>query len=323
MRKKLWLIFSLNIFYLGICEAQSPQFKVLYTNSSSGIVFEQQGQSQKRVFPGLTLPSTGSMVFEAGKWADLMYNGKKKRLQGPASYDMAQLANSMKSEKKSTFLSRFWKFVNNSVSPSDNTSQLEKYHKEYLTNARAGISGFGDAKYAIKIPLYFSELIADAHLKFYWDSIPVRNGYIFEITSRETEQVIFKAITKSNTLSLNLDELNLDPSEVYEWMVKAVKPAGELAVSPISYFSFVPNEVADLIQEIKTDDDYQDLEDYEKDMFLLYNLEEEGAYHTAYLTYQKLINENPDNKLNQQLFASFLARMNALDEAIRTIKAGK
>lgn len=315
MRAKIILIFSALILMSSQGRGQDDQFIILYTNSSSGIMYTAPQVKPQRVIAGIKLANKGQMRLEQGKWVNLLYNGKKKRLDGPGIFDMAKLASSIQSEKKSTFMNRFWGFLGNSVSKTEKASDLEKYHKEYLTNVRAGINGFGDAKFAIQAPIYLSELIGDPHVNFHWDSIPTLNGYTFEITSRETEQVVFQALTRGHSITVNLDELNLKHGEVYKWIVKAVNPDNTLAVSPSSFFAYAPQEVADLIQDIQSDDDYIDLEPSEQPLFLLQQLEEEGAYQAAFLKYQEMIKQESENLLYQKLFAAFLARMNALEEA--------
>ena len=315
------ILISLTIF-LGLINAglwgQNDKFTVLYCNANSGILYQNNGQG-KKVFSGLNLPTQGQLKFSSGTWANVLYKGKKKRLEGPNTYELNQLAEVILKENRSTFLGRFWRFMSNSINQSDDSEKLEKYHKEYLTNSRAGISGFGESKYAIQFPVYFSETIAESLMKFYWDSIPNLNGYTFWIESRQYEHIIFKALTKSNHLSVNLGELQLKPGAIYKWKVTAVTPDSSLAVSPTAFFSYEPEGFMEYVDEVSNSKAYQNLEPQEQDLYLVHQLEEEGFYHSAHHKYQQLIKKEPKNQLYRKLFAAFLARMNALTEAKKVI----
>lgn len=315
MRTKKALWGFIGLFFFSLSWGQTDQFTVLYTNSSSGITYTGQGKTNQRVFSGINLPAEGKLFMKSGSWANFLYQEQKKRLEGPATIDLEELAQAIESEEKSTFMGRFWNFLSNSVNQTNDTPKLEKYHKEYLTNARGGISGYVSKKLAIQAPIYFSEIIGESFVQFQWDSISVQEGYTFMIESEENGQVIFKANTRNHHLSINLDELLIDETGVYSWKVAATLTDGKQVSSPTFLFSYAPQEVSSYMLDLQADDDYRDLEPFEQQLFLLQQLEEEGFYHSAYTQYRGLLEEEPENLLYKRLFAAFLARMNALDQA--------
>ncbi len=316
MRNQICLIVAICLGSAGLIRAQEDgQFTVLYTNTSSGVHYEAPAMDRSRVFAGIRLPAKGQLKLEAGARVDLLFNNRKKRLEGPRDYALAELANAMQGEKKSTFLSRFWDFLTNAVREAEDTHQLERYHKRYLTNARAGIRGFGDRAFAIQSLRYFSGVLGEEVIVFQWDSIPTLRGYTFRIRDRITDQVVFQALSRSNRLTVNLHELYLEEEAIYRWQVTGVAADSTLAVSPPSLFSYQPGEMVAFLRNLEADDDFLALEPAEQALFRLHVLEEEGFYLKAYQEYEQLIEAQPDNRLYRKVFAAFLVRMNDLAAA--------
>ena len=316
MRKIINLI---AVLCLTVCTssvlAQPAVFTVLYTNSLKGVTYSEEGGNERRVFAGIQLPVDGRIRLVNGAEARLLYKNKKIALEGPGLFSMTALQADAEQIVAEGFLTRFWTFISNSIKDTDNAEQVERYHRRYLTNARAGISGFAQRDYAISAPRYLTETLDDPGLTFRWDSVAHPFGYRFMIAKETTEETILVAAVDSEQLSVNLGELMLQPSSFYIWKVSALQADSTLLESPPYYFKYQP-EQADYIAELKEDGDYLRLTPEEQELYLLYQMEEDSLLNQAYRRSQKLTSEDsPAAPLYRKMFVSFLARMDALEEA--------
>lgn len=303
------------IFQVSFSFGQAESFTVTYTNASSGIEYQgAQGSAKNRVFPGKELPPSGRLFIKRGKWLNLIYNGQKRKLEGPLKIDLSQLAQEMQVEKKSTFLGRFWNFLGNAVSQTNSADDIEKYHRRYLTNARAGISGFGDKSYPIQVPIYLTETLGSSKFDLHWTALAGVEGYSVTIQDRDQENLILKAYTKSSQLSLQLEELNLSTDAVYQIQINA-KSSDSILSSDYILFSYEPAIVQEFIQELQQEREWTTLHGMEKDLYVAKKLEEEGFFQSANHYYQKLISQQPNLTFFKKLYAAFLVRMNAPKEA--------
>lgn len=315
MRKPIGLLLSMMVFQVTLLLGQTERFTVTYTNASSGIVYQgSKGEASSRVFPGKELPDYGKLTIKRGKWLNLIFNGQKRKLEGPLKVDLAELAQEMKVEKKSTFLGRFWNFLGNSVSQTGNASDIEKYHRRYLTNARAGISGFGDKTYPIQLPMYLKETLGDSRFDLHWTSLGDVDQYWVTIQERDNEKLLLKAHTKKNQLTLHLDELNISEGMVYEVQISGQKD-GSTPSSDYIFFSYEPSVVQEFIQELKQEREWTTLHGIEKDLYLAQHLEEAGFFQSAHHYYQNLIQQQPNLIFFKKIYAAFLVRMDAPAEA--------
>jgi len=314
--KTYWTLIFLCLSQLGFGQATS-QFLVLYANQADGIVYTVDGE-QRRVYQGQNYPSQGSFQLENGSWLNLLYAGQKRRLDGPGKIDLSGLAESMEQQPKGTFLGRFFRFIGNSVDKTEDSDHLEKYYREFLTNARAAIKGFGTQEVGIGGPTYFSGFLADPIITFRWDSVGTTEGYRFEIRNRDNGAPVLSVRTNSNMLTLHLEELQLIDRLDYEWQVFANVDEKQQA-SQAFPFVYDPAEIDAFIEALAMEDDYEDLEDYEWPLLIVFKMEEASFLHPAYEQYKFLIDLEPDNQLYKKLFAAFLVRMNDYTQASKMI----
>ncbi|MEM6378130.1 MAG: hypothetical protein AAF705_07950 [Bacteroidota bacterium] len=315
MRKPIGLLLCLLVFQTMALFGQAEQFTVTYTNASSGIVYQaDKGSDAVRVFPGKELPDYGRVTIKRGKWLNLIYNGQKRKLEGPLKVDLAQLATEMKVEKKSTFLGRFWNFLGNSVSQTNSANDIEKYHRRYLTNARAGISGFGDKSYPIQVPVYLTETLGASSFDLQWTALSGASGYGVTIRERDAEEIILKAYTKGNQLTIQLEELNLSSDAVYQMQITA-QGLDSNQTSDNIFFSYEPAVVQEFIEDLKKDREWTTLHGVEQDLYLAQQLEEEGFFQNAHHYYQSMMKAHPQSPFFKKLYAAFLVRMDAPERA--------
>lgn len=295
--------------------AQPAAFTVLYTNSLQGITYSEEGGNERRVFAGLKLPVDGRLRLTSGTEARLLYKNKKIALEGPGLFSMEALKADAEQDVAEGFLTRFWSFISNSIKDTDNAEQVERYHRRYLTNARAGISGFAQREYPITAPMYLTQTLDDPGITFRWDSVAHPNGYQFMIIKEMADEPVLTAAADSEQLSVKLNELVLQPSSVYIWKVSAMQADSTWLESPAYYFNYQP-ELSGYMTELKEDGDYLKFTPEEQELYLLYRLEEDGLLHQAYRRYQHLSSApSTAAPLYRKMFISFLARMDALEEA--------
>jgi hypothetical protein len=321
MRKTIGLLLLVWLLDISAVWAQSASFTVLYTNSVDGITVSREGGNEQRVFAGMKLPADGRLRLQRSKKANLLYDGQKVGLEGPSLYELDQLAQELEAQSPKGFFHRFWSFVGNAIRDTDDAEQVEQYHRRYLTNVRAGIDGFASRRFSISAPQYLSQRIDAPQLTFRWDSVAAPNGYNFTIRKEISGEPVFTALAKDAQVSVALRELRLQPEAVYVWSVSALQPDSSRLESPEYYFSYEPQAYQHLLEELSDDESYRQLSPTEQELYLLYQLEQDGLYNTAYAKYQQLSGEGSlASTLYQKLWISFLARMDALPEAQQQLK---
>ncbi len=311
--KSLFLIAVVGLF-TSLVSGQEKSVTIFNLDADSEVAVIQN-TNLITIYPGMELSTEGRLSLKAGQKISLLLENKKLTFKGPIVVDLSKLRSSGAEEEGSFFRRRFQQYVTSTIRQTGDLVELTTYYESNRNDTREEASGFGRRDFAIVVPEYISETFGEDKIYFRWDSIPTLNGYIFTIESQSLEEVIFKAKTKSNGITINLAELNIKHGPVYQWKAMAVHPDSTLAISPTSLFSYEPREVDSFISDLKDSGEYQLLEPFERMIYLLRQLELEGFYHTAYAYYKDLIQEEPENRLYQKLFAAFLVRMNAFEEA--------
>lgn len=286
-------------------------FVVMSTNASNGITYQQSSDASMRVFPGMQLATSGSLLLESGKTISLVYNGQKIDINGPRQVALNDLTSTPTTEENS-FLGRFWNFVSSSVSKTESPQEVETYHQKYMTNTVAGIRGFGDKAYAISVPIQFTETLSGDFLPLYWTNDTIQ-AYTVEITAETDQNLVLKMLTNTNQVQLALHALALNKDQVYNLKISATHN-DELNSGSIR-FSYEPEMVNNYLEELKTEKEYQELNAEEQLLYLCWELENERYFNAAYEHYQQLLASSPGNAFYQNVFAAFLARMNDLTTA--------
>lgn len=291
-------------------QAQTDLLTILYTNAQEGIVY-QRDNSDSKLFPGSSLPVDGILILEEGVFANILYKEKKKRLDGPAKFNVQEICASLDEEKKRGFLGRFWAYLSNSVSNSPDKENLEKYHKEYLTNATAATEAFGEGS-IFESPLYLSEIFGNERVRFNWSSEEVFRSYRIEL-SHESGDLIASVLVKNPSFELDFSSMALVAGQVYNWRIIAY---GKETIKTDSIpFFYDPFDIKQYVKDVQSSKEFESLSEQEQDLYVIFALEDELYYHPAYARYKDLLNKHPENILYKKLFAAFLVRMNALDEA--------
>lgn len=292
---------------------------VLSTSATSGIEYASEDGPVQRVFAGQNLPAEGRLKISEGRSMNVVYEGRKIHLEGPKQVDITEMISATNSTQGSGFISRFWDFISSSVTNTSSAEDVENYHRKYMTNTRAGIKGWGNKENSIAFPGYFSEVFGIEQLPFEWDSIAGVYHYQMTITDRSTDEIIMTAMTRSNQITLPLEDLALSPEAVYQLRITADQD-GETISAPETFFSYEPEAVKTFLKKLHQKRVFKSLTEDEQRLFVPHALEEAGYLYSARQHYGNLVSANPTNQLYKKVYASFLTRMNAPEEAKAILK---
>lgn len=306
---------------LGLLHGQQ-NVVVLSTSTGDGITYQPKEGETRNVFAGLRLLPQGTLNIQVGGIVNLVVDGKKVSLAGPKVIKVTQLPQLVENTGSSSFLSRFWNFISSSVTNTGNSKDVEAYHRQYLTNTKAGIEGYGELDRPIQLPWYLSRSIGTELLPLHWTAIEGATQYTLELTSKYGNQTVLNALTKSNHFTLNLAELSLVEGAAYELNI-STEVEGKLVNSPAILISYDPEGVEKFLAKQREKRVFQTLEPNEQELFLLDALETEGYLEPAFRAYQQLIAQEPDNQLYQRLYIAFLVRMNDTEEAKKILATAR
>jgi hypothetical protein len=319
MRNK-WLFLVLLTCCMTRLTAQQDLFVVLDVSSSNGLTYSQEGGNERRVFAGTTVKAPGRLRLLQGVSAVIVFEDTRTTLKGPAMYDLEQLGADIRSQNSSTFLSRFWSFISNAIKDTDTPQQVEQSHRRYLTNARAGVSGFGSPSYSIEAPLYLTGLLTHPEVTFRWDSVAHPSGYRFELRKEGAAEPILAATLSDEQFTTDLRQLRFEGNAPAYWQVSALQTDSSWLQS--APFPILYDEAAlqNFNAQLEADGDFQSLSEPVQPVYRLYELEEAGLFQAAYCTYAAQLQSDAPSAVDRQLFISFLLRMNALEEAQTLMK---
>ncbi|MEZ5039811.1 MAG: hypothetical protein R2828_07965 [Saprospiraceae bacterium] len=306
-----WIAFT---FLLYSPLQGQEKFTVVYTQGQVNF-FNGSNNIGIRVIPGKLLPAVGVIRCEAGGMAKLIFKGKKHQLESGLEYDLSTLAKDSDTGNTFGFVGRFWNFVGASVNNTEDKKKLEKYHQKYMAEAKGGISGYGEGKNGLLTFDYLAGPLAGEEIYFEWMPKEGVISYSFEIHRQVDKSLFFKALPKSNGISLNLGQLNFKPAEVYTWEAKGEDADGQMYSTGVIQFSYEAEAFDAFWKDEDRLDELRSVADEEKDLLIVYQLEEEGFLLPAYTYYQQLLKDQPDNTLYKRLFAAFLTRTNNLEMA--------
>ncbi|WP_282784581.1 hypothetical protein [Phaeodactylibacter xiamenensis] len=319
MRNK-WLFLILLTCCVAGLTAQQDLFIVLDVSSGNGLTYSQEGGNERRVFAGTTVKAPGRLRLLQGVSAVIVFEDTRTTLKGPAMYDLEQLGADIRSQNSSTFLSRFWSFISNAIKDTDTPQQVEQSHRRYLTNARAGVSGFGSSSYGIEAPHYLTGLLTQPEVTFRWDSVAHPNGYRFELRQEGAAEPILAATLSDEQFTTDLRQLRFEGNAPAYWQVSALQADSSWLQS--APFPILYDEAAlqNFDTQLEADGDFQSLSEPVQPVYRLYELEEAGLLQAAYHTYAAQLQSDAPSAVDRQLFISFLLRMNALEEAQTLMK---
>lgn len=317
--KTLHKIFLTGALLLQALLLSGQPITVLSTSATSGIEYASEDGPVQRVFAGQNLQAEGRLKISEGRSVSVVYEGRKIHLEGPKEVDIAEMVSAANTSQSGGFISRFWDFISSSVTNTSSAEDVENYHRKYMTNTRAGIKGWGNKENSISFAGYFSEVFGVPELPLQWDSISGVHQYQVSIVDRSTDEIVLTAMTRANQITLPLADLALSSVAVYQLQISA-EANGEKVSAPEIFFSYEPKAVATFLEKLHEKRIFKSLTEDEQLLFVPHALEEAGYLYSARQHYSDLVSTDPVNQLYKKVYASFLIRMNAPEEAKAILK---
>ncbi|MBX2877878.1 MAG: tetratricopeptide repeat protein [Saprospiraceae bacterium] len=268
----------------------------------------------KRVLPGQLLPAIGFLRCDDGASAMLIFNGQRYPVKSQEELDLKKIPKEKKRGNRMGYLGRFFKFIGSSVNNTEDNDKLEKHHERYMTSV-GGVRGFGQTEAAIKTFGYLSGPIGGGTVTFHWKYAGQVPFYAFEIWKEGEEERLMMAKVRANQIDVDLDQLSINPGEVYHWKVTATAKDGEEVSTVEVPFSLESEALAELLSGSRLEKMQEKVEEGEKELVVLQQLQEQGFKHAAYSKYESMLQQDADNLLVKRLFASFLVENNDLERA--------
>lgn len=286
----------LSVLLAGSMDAQ--EFRVI---SAKGEVqfFMDAPDNAKKVNPGQKLNAKGKLILESGESIRILCKDKPHHITSIGTHDLWPLYES--SNKKSmSYTSRFWNFVVEGLKSSDSPDDLKAYHASNLS-VSGGIKGYSASSCSNKEAQWSCPISGN-----------IRNLVVSIVTENmEADSlVLFRGESRVALYNGDMDEVDLAPhvnpasEEVFKLKMysKDCMISKELRIKDYS-------DVA-LDQRLESISGWEDASDMDKRWMRATVLEMKGYQSEAYLIYQDLMKEDPNNELVSRLFNLFLVRNN-------------
>ena len=169
------------------------------------------------------------------------------------------------------------------------------------------------------LPFFTPLFIPGNHITIYGAGDPVSQRGIAEVLNRQMDYAYFPI--REAELNAQIDYVNLP--DMHRVEIGSVVVENILMNHPAMDYGYKVTCGGKSVfftgdHEWQTnifEPDDRDFDEFDQPLYLLNKLEEEGFFQTAYAHYQELIQNAPDVSLYKKLFASFLVRMDAIEEA--------
>ncbi|MCB0524210.1 MAG: hypothetical protein H6576_04975 [Lewinellaceae bacterium] len=291
---------------------------VTYTKGKVHYYAPQQ-KNPTSIYPGLSLSSEGKIQCEPDSKVKLLCKGKIYEYTDSKLHSLDEIARQANNSSSLSFIGRFWNFLTGSMDGTEDATHLQQHHEKSMESLRAGIKGYGSKEFEIQANLMYEGKLSNEEVTFMW-SPDMDTPFCFQLSRQADDEVIMVAWTKENYLSLKLADLTLSSGEAYEWQIITSKTDPKAPHSRKMQFVYDPEAAAKALSQLKAQSAYESASKTEQTLMELYTFETNSFYYDAYLGYQQLIGENPDDVLVKRAYAAFLARIDKMDEAQSMIK---
>lgn len=316
MRKQFWLVIILIATTTSWLSAQN---EIVIIHAQGKVEYLPGGNTSPRtVYPGLSLPTQGKIRCYPNSSAKILYDGNPVPLDANNVYDLGEIKAQAQSQgnRLRTFTGRFWSYLSESFSNSDDQAALEKYHQQHMANAKGGIKGFGEKPYGINlVSAYPSPESPVKQAQIGRDPITLRwsrsGSSAFQLTLRnETgEKVLLEARTRDTVFTVNVSQLDLAPDAFIQWSVqKADSTADVSTTSATQWLQYAP-EAWEALLSGDNAEAASGTDDAEKLLMLCFQLEEKGFVFSAESMLEKFVGQHPDNVLVKRYLATFKSRV--------------
>lgn len=309
--KKIISIFILT-FVVNLTFGKSNEvFKVL---SATGDIKVQQNDKQNQwesVTTGVKLLENDKIKIAGNSYLGLIHSsGKTIEIKQEGTYSVNDLAKGIKP-------------VNTVVSQQLADFMIDVFAKvddpSNLTNYQGSMSVTGSvernlALKAVKVFMPKATNIINPNMTFTWYNIEEATGYMFNLMDKFARPVFEKEMTDT-TITVNLNELNIDKEDCYFWNVYCIN---EPKIQSQEYCVFLLSDktaktINDTLNILKNEigDDKTAL----NKLVIASYYEKNNLLNEAMQYYQFALNEAPDVENYKKAYAMFLIRMGLFDKA--------
>ena len=314
--KTYWIF--LMLFLFGNGPLSLPAQADLYVLRTVGRVEYVSSQDARpvRLVATNKITARGSVVLYDGASLKLRLDDQTIDLNEKGIFSLPVLVKEKGKEKNLGFFGRFWAFVAEGISNTDDTYKVEKYHQQYLSKGiGGGIEGFA-SNFGIHVHQLPSGRLGDTTLVLSWDSTGLEAPFQTRIVSERDGREVWAAITPQTTCTLQLD--TLAAGETYRLFV-VQETADTVLSSGGILFQYDPIRQQRLFEQLQKTSEFQEALPVEQSLMRAHALESRSYLYGADAVYRQLLSELPENELIRRMYAAFLLRHDRMENAERML----
>ncbi len=314
--KNILALFSFFLALAVVPYSMAAQESKIIVLSCTGLAnfSAADGDEEIKLFPGISLPLTGSVLVQDGARARIIVNEKSVLLTGPGRYKLADI-HEANTKKSMSFSARFWKFVVSGMGSTEDKKDLVKYHREFM-KSHGGIKGFTEVDSSIVLSALVRGNIASDSVVFSWTTDNYKGPCQFRILDDKRNEV-FSDYSENRSKNINLNRMGLSFGGKYFWAV-SYKNDSKTYNSELE-FQYVPHKQSIIVEKLLYLEDYINANANEKTWMKAVILEMEGYFYESDQIYKRLLKEDGNNVFLKKNYALFLCRQNRLKDASDTV----
>jgi hypothetical protein len=278
---------------------------------------ERPGATQKTLQPGQSLDLEAVVSVRSGGSVILLYEEERITIDQVGNYPLKSLVGRTTKES-SSFMKRFFSYIYDGIVNTSGSKQIEKYHKEYLTQSSGGIKGFAGAEYGVQPTRAILGTFTPGAIHFEWFSSGDSILYDFQILDYQTDGVVFKALLRDTSFVVNLWQLAVEPGRKYYWVVyeKALDGVGlgfnlvddPSLRSPKMEFVIADKDLNELTRDLEASEEYRSATETERLLMLAQDLEARQHVFAANRVLEEALERAPEDPVLRRIYGAFLIR---------------
>ena len=291
MQKTIFMMSCLSLCFLININAQVFDItapKTFIALDVKGDVQIKGNTDNPMLSSGMVLTEKQVLTLEDGASATLAVGGQMMTLNEAGTYKLKKEVKKLDGKSDDSFLARI-----NTVSGFN-----KKGKKDTGTQ-----DGWGDKSAINPIMPIGGDVPLENTTSFTWDGAS-ESGFKFTLMEPVTGETIITALTKSNSFTLDVNQLTIEKGKEFHWMVSNAKK--ESKKSAINFVS--PNKITTVMDDLQATDAYKNSADWLKPLREADALASNNMISKAYDVYMKTLKMFPDNELVKDAAANFLAK---------------
>lgn len=317
MTARTLLCLALTLPLGSVLNAQTAEQFIVMNITGTVRYCEKPGSEQCELVPGQTLGPESIVSIPSGSTARLLFEDQSISLKEAGNYPLKSLAT-RKPAGNTSFMKRFFNYVYEGIVNTSGSKQIEKYHELYIPQSSGGIKGFAGGEYGIALSRPVAGNLPESPVVFEWFRAGDQTLYDFQIIDFQTDGLLFKALLRDTSFTLDFSKLALEPGRKYYWYVQ-LKSLGEMALgfplvddpsmrSPKVEIVLSGTEHSDLLNPLEASPEYREAGESDRLLMKALVFEEAQYIYEANQTYLKAIELHPADPVLQRVYGAFLVR---------------